>query len=387
MQKTNTFDVLVVYTERVATSASSKAFGSDMPFSLNTSRKHYNTAYAYFLKTCEKFNLRAAFTTSKDIIGPGTCRSYWEFKNNDWLKVNQRGSAPLIFDKVSPLKRNLKLKRELLFSDDFAQPFNDIDLLTIFNDKFKTHKKLTSLSIPTIKISSGTVSNAILELKKQISGRINPSDFSEEFVLKDRFGAGGIDIYRITEDPIKTINEILRNRPNISFILQPFINFDKGYSYESNVGFIDIRIIYSRGKIVQRYIRTAQEQNFLCNEHQGGKVIYIKAKEVPKNVATVSEKIIKILNKENALFALDFIVSNNGNAYFLEGNINPGIYWGVNSVEDKINTKKLINVIVKELKRRTDLSVYFNTSTVSLETEEFLTSPSILAPTNLPVII
>jgi glutathione synthase/RimK-type ligase-like ATP-grasp enzyme len=85
-------------------------------------------------------------------------------------------------------------------------------------------------------------------------------------------------------------------------------------------------------------------------------VSYIESQSIPDSVRIKSDAIIKLIKGEGALFALDFIISNNGNVYFLEGNINPGIYWGVNSVEDKVNTKKLIVTIVGELKRRTEIA-------------------------------
>jgi glutathione synthase/RimK-type ligase-like ATP-grasp enzyme len=353
MIKTNTFDVLVVYTESVAASASSKNSGST-PFSLAIDREHYSIAYAYFLNKCTKLNLKAAFTTSADIIGPGTCKSYWEYKNSKWRKVNQIGFAPIIFDKVSPLRTKLRKKRSMLFSKGISQPFNDKDLLVLFNDKLKTFKKLQNLTIPTVNITQKTVIGALSKLEKLASNHKNRNDFSDSFILKDRFGAGGTDIYKIGKNPIDEIAKILKASPKTSFVLQPFAKFDKGYSYKNLTGFVDIRIIYSQGKIIQRYIRTAKEKDFRCNEHQGGKVIYINAIDVPQSITSASNEIMKTLKCENALFALDFLVSNNGNAYFLEGNINPGIYWGLNSLEDKINTKKLINVIVAELKRRTE---------------------------------
>lgn len=354
MIKTNTFDVLVVYTESVATSASSKNNGCKTPFSFAIDREHYSIAYAYFLRKCLKSGLKAAFTTSADIIGPGTCKSYWECKNSNWRKVNQIGFAPIIFDKVSPLRLRLRKKRKSFFSKGIAQPFNDPYLLTLFNDKLKTFKKLESLTIPTVSITKETVLKAILKLEKLVLNHKNRVDFSTSFILKDRFGAGGTDIYKIGKNAEDEITKILKDTPKISFILQPFAKFDKGYSYGNLKGYVDIRIIYSRGEIIQRYIRTAKEKDFRCNEHQGGKVIYINAIDIPQNVTDAANEIVKTLNRENALFALDFIVSNNGNAYFLEGNINPGIYWGLDSTEDKINTKKLINIIVAELKRRTE---------------------------------
>lgn len=356
MTNTNTFDVLVVYTESVATSASSKKINNTSPFALSQDRTHYSIAYAYFLKQCRNLGLKAAFTTSLDIIGPGTCKSYWEYKSGKWIKLEKNGFAPIIFDKVSPLRKSLKEKRDLLFSKNISKPFNNKELLILFNDKLKTFKRLSDHTIPTVNITLKTVINSIIRLDKIIAGHKNSEDFATNFILKDRFGAGGTDIYKIGINPIKEITKILKSFPQVSFILQPFANFDEGFSFNDVKGYTDIRIIYSQGKIVQRYIRTAKESDFRCNEHQGGKVSYIKSKLIPESVSKASKAILKILDNTNSLFALDFIVSNNGNAYFLEGNINPGIYWGIDSLEDKINTKKLINVIVKEIKRRTILN-------------------------------
>jgi len=353
MTNTNTFDVLVVYTESVATSATSHNVHVTNPFSIAVDRQHYSLAYAYFLTQCEKIGLTAAFTTSSDIIGPGMCKSHWIYSKKGWVKVREKGFAPIIFDKVSPLRKSLKKKRDLLFSEDISKPFNDRDLLILFNDKLKTYKKLESHTITTVNITSSTVASSIAKLERLVALHKNCSDFTKDFILKDRFGAGGIDIYKIGKNPVEHITSILKANPQVAFVLQPFARFDKGYSFGEYKGYTDIRIIYSQGKVVQRYIRTAKENDFRCNEHQGGKVIYIKSDGVPQSVTDASREILRSLDSENALFALDFIVSNNGNAYFLEGNINPGIYWGLTSYEDKVNTKKLIRVIVTELKRRT----------------------------------
>lgn len=353
MDKVNIFDVLVVYTEIVAASATSTANNSRDPFSNALGREHYGVAYAYFLDQCRKIGLKAAFTTSADIIGPGECGSYWEFKDKKWHKVYKKGFAPIIFDKVSSLSKIIKDRLKLLFSEE-AVPFNDPKLLILFNDKLKTFERLSEFTIPTVSITNKTIQHSIAKLERLVAQHKNKDDFSSSFVLKDRFGAGGIDIYKIDKNPLKQIAKILAEVPNITFILQPFTKFKNGYKHKNKAGRTDIRIIYSQGEVVQRYIRTAKEADFRCNEHQGGKVIYITEIGIPEKMSLASDAIVKAIKGESALFALDFIISNNGNVYFLEGNINPGIYWGLNSTEDKINTKKLILMIVKEMKRRTD---------------------------------
>ena len=45
----------------------------------------------------------------------------------------------------------------------------------------------------------------------------------------------------------------------------------------------------------------------------------------------------------------DFIISNNGNIYLLEGNTGPGLDWNLLIRENEIEGQKLIRMIVKEL--------------------------------------
>ena len=203
MKDTHIFDVLVVYTESVATSASSQLKGNLMPFSLAINREHYSSAYAYFLKTCKKNNLTAAFTTSADVIAPGTCSNYWEYKNSKWEKVNEQAFAPLIFDKVSPLRKSTKEARRLLFSNRISRPFNDTSLLSLFNDKLKTYTDLSEFTIPSVSITEKTIESSISDLNKHIAKHENRNDFSKDFILKDRFGAGGVDIYKINTKKLK----------------------------------------------------------------------------------------------------------------------------------------------------------------------------------------
>ncbi len=352
---THTLDVLVVYTQSNAMSASSKLKGNITPFALSKGREHYAPAYAYFLLQCKKMGLKAAFSTSRDITGPGTCSSYWTYDKLKWKKVAKAAFAPIIFDKVSPASPALKIARALLFKDGISTPFNDPNLMTMFNDKLKTFNILHNFTIPTVRMNPKLIRDSITRLEKLIASHKDNKDFSKNYVLKDRFGAGGIDIYKIGNNPVAAIKKIMSTAPGISFILQPFTKFDKGYSFDDGNGYADIRIIYSQGEVVQSYIRTAKKDDFRCNEHQGGTVSYIDSKGIPDKVNAKSAEIISLIKGVQGLFALDFIISNNGNVYFLEGNINPGIYWGINSEEDKINTKKLIITIVNELKRRTEI--------------------------------
>lgn len=372
MKKRDIFDVLVVYTDGIATSASSD---KQIPFSKGSGRIHYNNAYEYFLETCAKHDLRAAFTTTADITGAGECRSYWIFKEKKWEKVNRPAYAELIFDKFSPLSKKQVRNRTLLFSNKNVQPFNNKQLLELFFDKLKTYNEFEKFTIPTVLIKnseSKTIQDALHSLNKLRAEHRFGNDFSSSIVVKDQFGAGGNDIYKVEDNFVEQTRKILKDHKNISFVIQPFMKFDQGFKYKNIDMLTDIRIIYQGGRITQTYIRIPKEDDFRCNEHQGGQLIYITKKEIPQKVLDFSQTISEILNKKTSLFALDFIVSNNNNVYLLEGNIGPGLDWNLKLKTNEIKSHQLINGIVKELKRRSILSI------------KETTAPIIITPTHIP---
>ena len=346
------FDVLIVYSESIATSANTLKDGASLPFAKGSKSVSYNVVYGYFLEICQKNGLKAAFTTSSDIIGAGKCQSYWLYEGNSWVKVRKTAYSKIIFDKFSPVNKKIKNNRRLLFSSKKIKPFNKPLLFDLLFDKQKTYKKLHQFSIPTVTIKNSTVKSvyrARKKLREIIRKHAHKEDFSDEIILKDRFGAGGINVYKFKVDQTKKIVESLKKHNKKSFIIQSFIKFDKGFIYKNSLVSTDIRLIYLGGKIIQTYIRMAKDGDFRCNEHKGGTLKYIPKSQVPLGVLLTSKKITKVLNEESSLYALDFIVSNNGNIYLLEGNTGPGLDWNIRSKENEIEAKKLIRIIVKEL--------------------------------------
>lgn len=352
MKNITNFDVLIVYSDRLAKSANSQSDDILTPFPKGSSCESYNVVYSYFLKNCEKNNLKAAFTTPADIFGAGLCRSYWLFENNCWIKVRESGYSKLIFDKFSPFNKRIKTARKLLFSSHEVKPFNHPYLFNIFFDKQQTYKKLHKYAIPTVTIKDNrekSVFRALKMLNEIISKHPDKYDFSDEIIMKNRFGAGGIHVYKFEANKIKKMIASMKRNEKISYIIQPYIKFDKGFSYKNLLVAADIRLIYLGGKIIQTYIRTAKKDDFRCNEHQGGSLKYISVNEIPKEVVITSNKIAISLNKKCSLYTLDFIISNNGNIYLLEGNTGPGLDWNLLIKENEIQAQKLIRIIVKEL--------------------------------------
>jgi hypothetical protein len=354
MGKTSNFDVLIVYSEKLALSASDSK--NITPFAKGSNNESYNIVYGYFLETCEKLGLKAAFTTSRDIIGAGTCSCYWEFKNNKWSKVNSVCHSVLIFDKFSPVRKGIKTRRELLFSDPKIKPFNDPELYNLFFDKQKTYEKLMEYAIPTISMGENnsleSVKKSCETLNKLLGLHPDSKDFGTDIVMKDRFGAGGRHIYKFKSGQSENMLAAINRNTKVSYIIQPFAMFDQGFSYKNIYASTDIRLIYLKGEIVQSYIRVAKPGDFRCNEHQGGLLTYLNLNELPKVLVAKSSLISKMLDKKCSLFTLDFIMSNNGNAYFLEGNTGPGLDWNMSLKKNEREAKKLINMVVEELSTR-----------------------------------
>lgn len=348
--------MLIVYAEGLAISSYDKSNKSATPFDINKKNKDYNEVYGYFLETCEKFGLKAAFTTSADIIGPGFCRSYWVYKADKWIKVNSPCYSKLIFDKFSPKRVGTKFRRELLFSDKNIRPFNDLDLYNLFFDKQKTYDYLNKFAIPTVSIGENNLENMDMACQKLVDLMLvhcGINDFNSDVIMKDRFGSGGKGIYKFKIDKRQKMVNVALKHPDVTYIIQPFAKFDTGFLFKDNLESADVRLIYLGGKIVQSYIRVAKSGDFRCNEHQGGLLTYLKINEIPIDVVNKANEVAEILNNKNALFTLDFIVSNSGNAYLLEGNTGPGLDWNTSLSENEFEAKRLINLIVAELKLRT----------------------------------
>jgi glutathione synthase/RimK-type ligase-like ATP-grasp enzyme len=197
---------------------------------------------------------------------------------------------------------------------------------------------------------------ACKKLVKLMLVHLGINDFSSDVIMKDKFGSGGNGIYKFKIDKRIEMQNVAKKHPKISYIIQPFAKFDTGFLFKDNLESADIRLIFLGGKIVQSYIRVAKTGDFRCNEHQGGLLTYLNLSEIPIDVVNKAYQVAEILNKKCSLYTLDFIVSNSGNAYLLEGNTNPGLDWNENLPKNEIEAKKLINLVVEELKNRVRLN-------------------------------
>jgi len=343
-------DILIVYSD-LAVSASVSDSISKHPFFLNSKQANYIQSYEYFLEYCQKQGLTAGLSVSDDIISSGSCSSYWTYEQKRWIKNKSEVKSTQIFDKLAPTTKDQIEKQALLFSDKIIKPFTDKEVLTIFFDKFVTYKTLPEFSIPTVEIKSNKASDiikAITKLQENISSHKNRDDFQKAVILKDRFGSGGNKIYKIENEFAENIHKKMKNNDDSRFILQPFVKFDTGFTYKNYTGSTDIRLIFQNNNLIQSYFRFAKPGDFRCNEHLGGELTYVTHDDVPKRIISIAKKIVAQINKPRSLYALDFIISNAGNIYLVEGNNNPGIDWDSSKKTNEDMSKRLIERIVEE---------------------------------------
>jgi len=355
------YDLLIVYSASKANSAQDLTYLEKNPFSSEGDCSIYNDSYSYFLQECKKLGLKAAFTTSKDVIGPGLFQSFWTY-DDSWVKHNDKIFSKIIFDKFTPISKAEENQFKLMFSDKSIFTFNNKVIYDMFTNKLCTYDFFKEFTVPSILIdnfSRQDVLLATIKLKELLSNHEYKIDFNSELILKDLTGAGGYRIHKINlengcDEIIKHYESDKKEKPNLKYLLQPFINCTKGFVFDKYKGMIDLRIIMLNKEIIQTYIRISKENDFKCNEHQGGDLIYIEKEDIPSDVINIVEKIIhkfsSKVNLEHSLYALDFIKSNNGTIYFIEGNTNPGIDWNHNKKINELKSKELINIIVNELK-------------------------------------
>ena len=278
----NTFDVMIVYSEGQAVSAGSQ---SPTPFAQGSRNESYNLVYSYFLKVCRRAGLSAALATSRDVVGPGLCQSFWLYSKGKWIKNKGLARSKVIFDKLSPTNTVLKNSRSLLFSSRQIRPFNNIKLYELCFDKQKTYDKLSNFAIPTVSIESNNttgIEKAIRQLRIRMAMHAGAYAPDNVVIIKNRFGAGGRSVYKFSTDKTSEIAECIGKYKKMSFIVQPFIHFDRGLNIRGLTITADIRLVYLGGKIVQTYIRVPKPGSFICNEHKGGILKYIPQIRYPK---------------------------------------------------------------------------------------------------------
>jgi len=299
--KIKQYDVIVVYSESITNSARDRNYIEKSPFSSKGNYRIYNDGYRYFLLRCKKMGINAAFATSKDIIGSGLFQSFWTY-DKGWVRNYGKAYSRVIFNKFDPSNVKQKNKLKLLTSSKSIYIFNK-ELVKFFRNKSNTYILLKEFAVPTIKIKNLSKKNLYLaknKLDKLLKNHKHKKDFFNNYLIKDEFGSGGRKIFKINFNQdlkeIKKKYELNKKNKLISYILQPFINCDKGFVFGKYKGFIDFRVIIINKKIIQTYIRISRKGGFKCNGEEGDKLIHLPIKSIPKDLMIMVNKVKKVIN-------------------------------------------------------------------------------------------
>lgn len=342
------FDIMIVYDAHLAHSAADPTYREAAPFSSNGEYFNCNATYQYFIEYCKEQGLQTAFTTTHDIAASGQFKSIWIYTTR-WERVQELTKAKVIFDKFSNLLTRNHAAYKLLTTILEPLPLLHNQAMRImFDNKLETYLQFPNYTIPTVQLDS-LAPTSIEKAERALAAqcRVHPyrDDFGSDLVLKDQFGLGGNQIYKITDEADFAA---VPYNPATHYILQPLIQAS-GFVIDHYTGSSDLRVIICNDQIIQSYLRVAKTGEFRANAQQGGELIYLTLDKIPADVLTMITEIKQRLPSQTALYTLDFIKSNHGHLYFIEGNNSPGLNWF--DREDETRAKELIHLLVNNLQQ------------------------------------
>ncbi len=355
--KTEHLDLLIMYEDMVK-SAGDKHYTEDMPFPSDAFAS-LNLAHAYFLEKCAENGFKGGFANALDVIGPGTVSNYWTYEFGAWKRNKHQGKSSLIYLKCNPPDEVHRKGIDLLFSDPAIRSFSEQKVTRLFLSKLDTYTMFPDMAIPTVEVGTLTPENlekGIRNLRALIEKHPHKGDFANEFILKDNFGSSGINVFKIK--PESSFEEIAQKaeqeneiNADVWYVLQPLVECEHGFVIGPYFGMIDVRLWTINDNVLNTSIRIAKKDEFRTNIHQGGSEIFIEKSDVPQEIYDMAKKIRERLDIQSSFYALDFIRSNNGNVYFIEGNSSPGIDWTTDPVHEA-RQKKTIEILVDIFKEK-----------------------------------
>ncbi len=236
----------------------------------------------------------------------------------------------MFFDSEWQIKRNVKI--DILFKRTPFDPGKAVPAVNnpafsgIANNKswvYRTFKNITPRSF---------VVNSSREMK-----RLLPKIRTKKIVFKPVRGSDGIGI-KITEKPPKIIGK--------GNIMQEFVESKDMPKWGIKKRAWDLRVTVIDGKIIDSYIRIAKRGCLLSNVYQGGKMRFIRNKEIPRHVRDRVKLIDSKFRKfGHRIYSADFIIDPENRPWLIEINTAPGIYY-----PDREKERVFYTAILKTIK-------------------------------------
>ena len=220
----------------------------------------------------------------------------WIWKNNI--------VPDLIYDRsLFTINKKLTNKRKKM-EKDFPY-LNNLKLSELFSNKWLTYKKFQKYSPKTVLIKNSRDFSEIKKLK------------SSEIIMKPIFGSGGDGIKISVKEKAKPIK--------FPFIAQELICATKGIPGLVK-GPHDLRMMMAGEKLFHAFLRIPPKGKFIANLACGSKIKVVSPEDIPESVKKVLKDVVKSLKtSKKKLYAIDFIIDDNGKAWIIEINSRPGI--------------------------------------------------------------
>jgi len=216
--------------------------------------------------------------------GKFTQAFFYDIKEKKWKK-EKNIKLELVYDKCVTNEKTLRVKKRIEKEVPFINP---LEFELYVEDKYLTYKLFKDFMAKSFLVSS----------KEEIKRKLRFIK-SHLYVLKPCVGYGGFKIHFLRKG-----NRI----PDIrtKYVLQPMIDTSRGIKNLVE-GVHDLRVVVIGKRIIYSYIRKPKKGSFLCNVHQGGKMIPIDNKQIPRSVVRIVKKIMFKFNKfNNLIYSADF---------------------------------------------------------------------------------
>jgi len=272
--------------------------------------RYWSRVFSVFVRKANEHGLNVFFANHKE-FKDGFLKTAWLRKNNRWIKV-QNQEIDLVYSKFARTMflDNKENKRAINFKYKMNEYVKIINHPVI--DKFCWDKQIIHEFFPELTPKTFVV-NTLNGLKTVL-----PEIESERIVLKPRYGTLGEEVIVIEKK--KLPRKLSKNT-----IVQEFIDTSKGIKGVTT-GYHDLRLIIANGKIDHAHIRIPKKGLLTSNVALGGKKIFIKNHNIPKNVLRIARKVDKLFKDfKPRLYSIDFLVNEKGKAYIVECNSQPMI--------------------------------------------------------------
>jgi len=234
-------------------------------------------------------------------------RKGWAY-DKEWKQVFDI-KADFIFDKSPLSSKYLPYKK---YFSKKKMMINHLFIEKLCSDKFMTYKLFKSFVPMTVKVNN---EKQFLRKLKKIR--------TDKIVIKPEFGSSAVGVEILNKrDVMITPPEIKKN-----YILQEFVDCKKIKKFGS-YGVFDMRIVAAHGEIIDQLVRVSKKGVMTSNISTGGKMIFIKRRDIPKEI---SEKVHsvdrKIAKYGPRIYAADFMIDSKNRVWLIELNSKPGFFY------------------------------------------------------------